>query len=47
MGANVRVILIGELLSRNFSVFHIFLIFFSKCVKSNELDFFAPGDFHE
>ena len=31
--------------SRNFSIFHIFDIFLSKCVKFNELDFFALKNF--
>ena len=35
--------------SRNFSIFGSFLFFFpkKKCVKLNELDFFAPGEFDE
>ena len=52
----LRVLLIGEFFffpifffffSRNLSIFHIFLIFFPKFVKLNELDFFASGEFHE
>ena len=36
-----------DIFSRNFFIFHIFLIFFSKYVKFNELDVFASGEFHE
>ena len=32
--------------SRDLSIFHIFLIFFSNCVKFNKLDFIASGEFH-
>ena len=49
------VILIGELffqifdifVSRNFSISHIFLVFFSKYSNVNELDIFSSGEFHE
>ena len=33
--------------SRNFSIFHIFLDFFSKYWNVNELDIFGSGEFHE
>ena len=39
--------IISTFFSRNFSIFHIFLIYFYKYVKFNELDFFAFGEFPE
>ena len=36
-----------DIFPRNFSIFHIFLFFFSKYWNINELDIFASGEFHE
>ena len=38
---------ISTFFSRNFSIFLTFLVFFSKYVKFNDLDFSASGEFHE
>ena len=37
----------STLLSHNFFSLSYFPVFFPKCVKFNELDFFASGEFHE